>query len=284
MFRIMIKFEIEKNKDNQKLDSLKRKKVNKKNTKKIPNKIKKKKLKSMIFKCKKKIKKLSEKAKAHILKTQEMDDHIKESKIRTEYQHETPKVEKLQEAGILLDPLIISKYKNQLVKPFVYKPYVINCNKKKNGKCYKKIKHYYRIDMTETYQQILPPGFPKTKVYGYGGLVVDPRTGRTRYSISAPGATFEARRGVPVEVKWVNKLKGEHMFPIDPTLHWANPNGMPMHPHKPWPLFPPGFKEAQQPIPTVVHLHGGEVHSDSDGHPEAWFTHNKKTWAFLCTI
>lgn len=57
-------------------------------------------------------------------------------------------------------------------------------------------------------------------------------------------------------------------MPVDPTLHWANPNNMPMHPQEPWPVFPPGFKEAQYPVPTVTHLHGGLVQSDSDGHPQ----------------
>ena len=84
----------------------------------------------------------------------------------------------------------------------------------KNGRRYKKIKHFYRIDIGETYAQMLPHGYPKTKVYGYGGLVVSPRTGRTRYMMSSPGATFEARKGIPIEVKWVNKLRGRHMFPV----------------------------------------------------------------------
>ncbi|TLN10129.1 copper oxidase, partial [bacterium] len=75
----------------------------------------------------------------------------------------------------------------------------------------------------------------------------------------------------------VNNLTGPHMFPVDPTLHWANPNMMPMMPDQPWPLFPPGFPEAQSPVPVVPHLHGGEVPSESDGHPEAWFTADGKT-------
>ena len=175
-----------------------------------------------------------------------------------------------------LDPLTIPKYTTQLMKPPVYRPYPMKYCEVKNGRRYKKIKHFYRIDIGETYAQMLPHGYPKTKVYGYGGLVISPRTGRTRYMMSSPGPTFEARKGIPIEVKWVNKLRGKHMFPVDPTLHWANPNHMSMHPAKPWPAYPPGFREAQEPIPVVSHLHGGEVDSYSDGHPEAWFTHNKK--------
>lgn len=175
-----------------------------------------------------------------------------------------------------LDPLTIPKYVNQLEKPLTYKPHVKKSYEKKCGKLHKRMEHWYHIDIGEVYQQMLPPGFPKTKVYGYGGLVKDQKTGKTRYHISSPGSTFEARRGIPVKVKWVNKLKGKHMFAVDPTLHWANPNGMPMDPLKPWPAYPPGFEKAQRPVPTVTHLHGAEVQSDSDGHPDAWFTQDNK--------
>ncbi|MDF2587630.1 MAG: multicopper oxidase family protein, partial [Anaerocolumna sp.] len=178
------------------------------------------------------------------------------------------------EQPIKLDPNDIPKYVNQLQKPPVYKP----CITKKwslFGKC--KIQHSYTIDISEFEQQILPPGLPKTKVWGYGGLIKDKKTGKVRYSRSAPGATFEAVRGVPINVKWINRLKGKHLFAVDPTLHWANPNNMPMHNiPKPWPPFPPGFKEAQFPVPIVTHLHGGENESVYDGYPEAWFTFNGK--------
>jgi len=60
---------------------------------------------------------------------------------------------------------------------------------------------------------------------------------------------------------------------VDPTLHWANPNGMPM-PTAPYSQFPPGYEQAQNYVPLIPHLHGGEVQSTSDGHPDAWFTAN----------
>jgi len=179
-----------------------------------------------------------------------------------------------------LDPSCIPKYINELLKPPVYMPFII---KSKNGKeekdncCKKKEKtHLYFVDISEFKQQILPKGFPKTTVWGYGGLVKDTKTGRIRYSRSAPGATFEAVRNIPVRVKWINKLKCSNRFAVDPTLHWANPNNMSMEPPKPWPTFPQGFPEAQSPVTTVTHLHGGEVSSIYDGHPEAWFTYNGK--------
>jgi spore coat protein A len=88
-------------------------------------------------------------------------------------------------------------------------------------------------------------------------------------------------QGIPTQVKWVNNLidaEGNplsHMFPVDPTLHWANPNGL-AKPTSPVTAlsFPPGFPDVQSPVPIVPHLHGGEVPSVSDGHPDAWWTPN----------
>src|SRR6266540_234518 len=51
----------------------------------------------------------------------------------------------------------------------------------------------------------------------------------------------------------------------------ANVNNSPI-PVPPFKPFPPGYEQFQDPIPTVVHLHGGVTPSDSDGFPEAWFT------------
>ena len=175
-----------------------------------------------------------------------------------------------------LDPLSIVKYDNQLVKPPVYKPIIVRKHKRNSKKGHEQIKHLYFIDISEFKQQLLPQGFPKTKVWGYGGLIKDPKSGKTVYFRSSPGATFEAVRGIPVQVKWINKLMGKHLFAIDPTLHWANPNNISMDPPKPWPPFPPGFADAMKPVPIVTHLHGGEVPSVFDGHPDAWFTYNQK--------
>jgi len=134
------------------------------------------------------------------------------------------------------------------------------------------LRHEYTVDVSEFEQQILPHGFPKTTVWGYGGLVKDPDTGETVYFRYTPAPTFEAIRGIPIHVQWINNLTGPHLFAVDPTLHWANPNMMPMNPPLPWPPFPPGFPNAQTPVPIVPHLHGGEVPSAFDGHPNAWFT------------
>ena len=167
-----------------------------------------------------------------------------------------------------LNPLTIPKYVNQLVTPPVYVPTNVVDS---SGQL---IRQDYTVYINEFSEQILPTGFPMTKVWGYAGYAKNATTGASLgWFQNSPGATFEAVRGVPINVTWVNNITTSHMFPVDPTLHWADPNniGMPM---TPFPAFPPGFPEAQYPVPLVTHLHGGEVRSTSDGGPDAWFTWN----------
>lgn len=184
-----------------------------------------------------------------------------------------------------LDPVLIPKFTDQLTKPSVYYPVMPRRRRSLANKDNCGRKDYYKVDISEFKQQLLPKGFPKTTVWGYGGLVRDSQTGQIKYARSTPGATFEATRGVPIVVKWVNLLKGKQMFAVDPTLHWANPNDMSMKPPKPWPEFPPGFPEAQRPISIVTHLHGGENPSIYDGHPDAWFTYdNKKGPTYVTSV
>lgn len=85
-----------------------------------------------------------------------------------------------------------------------------------------------------------------------------------------PGYTVEAFQGRPTTVTYVNKLpsaaNGSHVQPlltVDQTIHWADPL------HQMGALTP-----YTGPVPAVVHLHGAEVPSGSDGAPEAWFTPN----------
>lgn len=125
---------------------------------------------------------------------------------------------------------------------------------------------------------MLPDNFPKTKAYGYGGLVYpynyeQCNNKNSEYICSTPGPTFLARTNQPINVIWNNKIKNKHILPIDPTLHWANPNNI-SKPNKPWPNYPPGFDLAQFPVPVVTHLHGGETIPKFDGYPNSWFTFN----------
>ncbi|MBO0883941.1 MAG: multicopper oxidase domain-containing protein, partial [Mycobacterium sp.] len=84
---------------------------------------------------------------------------------------------------------------------------------------------------------------------------------------SYPGRTVEVTRGGPAPVRYSNNLPNDPVLrkflTIDQTIHWADP----LHQgHLTTPYT--------GPIPTVVHLHGAEDQSTSDGAPEAWFTNN----------
>lgn len=163
-----------------------------------------------------------------------------------------------------LDPHTILKYHSRLAVPPVFAP-LVSCGDPET--------QYFAVDISEFKQQVLPEGMPLTTVWGYGGFARGETGGEPVYRRCWPGPTFEAVRGTKMRVKWINRLVGPHLFAVDPTLHWANPNGMPHNPRKPWPDFPPGFRRAQWPVPVVTHVHGGENAPQSDGFPEAWFTY-----------
>ena len=127
----------------------------------------------------------------------------------------------------------------------------------------------YSVAARPIRQQVLPPGYPATPVFAYGSSL-DPGT------FHAPGYTIESVAFQPTEVTWINQLvdANDHfmpsLFPVDPTLHWANPAGgrggrdtMPTFTTTPGPYA--------GPVPMVVHLHGSHVRQESDGYPEAWF-------------
>lgn len=182
-----------------------------------------------------------------------------------------------------IDPANIPQWINQLAgPPSVFVPLNVSDNA---GNL---IRQEYIIKVSQFTQQILPTidangkptGFPATTVWGYEGEAKNPVTGEDLGIVkSTPGSTFETIQNLPVQVKWVNNLidaQGKplpHLFPVDPTLHWANPKNLQM-PTSPVtaPAFPPGYTEAQSPVPIVTHLHGGEDASGSDGNPEAWYT------------
>ena len=146
----------------------------------------------------------------------------------------------------LLDPSDIPKFTNQLTgPPPVYTPKLM---KNPNGPG---VVMYYEVTMDESSQQVLPTidengdptGFGTTDVWGYGGNAHDAMTGKPLgYVLNSPGPSFEAVRGIPTVVKWINEIDTPYMFAVDPTLHWANPNDLPMPtPPVDAPDFPPGY-------------------------------------------
>ncbi|MCX7066743.1 MAG: multicopper oxidase [Methylococcales bacterium] len=142
------------------------------------------------------------------------------------------------QAALPLNPLTIPKYKDPLPMP----------NKLTAGKL--------TITASEFAQQVLPSGFSPTVVWGYNGTY--------------PGPTIDVKRGETTTVNWINKLTEANttlyntVLSVDQTLNWANPLGMMVSLN-----IPPPYTG---PVPMVTHLHGAMVSSDSDGHPEDWFT------------
>lgn len=96
---------------------------------------------------------------------------------------------------------------------------------------------YYKVNMTE-FKQSLHSELPDTTVWGYEG--------------SYPGPTVEVESGEKVFIKWNNNLPTKHLLPIDHTVH--------------------GVHMDVPDVRTVVHVHGANLESESDGYPEAWFT------------
>ncbi|HEU4435894.1 MAG TPA: multicopper oxidase domain-containing protein [candidate division Zixibacteria bacterium] len=134
---------------------------------------------------------------------------------------------------VLLQPGVLAKYVDPLPIPGAMPPVAPGGT-------------YYEVGMWQIMHQFHSQ-LPAVPVWGYGP---------TAAAASYPGATFEAERGVPIQVKWTNNLPYTHLldYAIDTTLHWADPEG-------------PG-------IPAVAHLHGGETEPGSDGGPLSWFTQN----------
>ncbi len=180
-----------------------------------------------------------------------------------------------------LDASTVPKFVNQLTRPATFVPSGTKFDRQLG-------RNVPIIQVTENtiFQQVLPPGFPKTKMYAYGGSVNVAAPGQPQNIqtvFSSPGPTFEATKDQRLFVNYTNNLSGPHMFPVDPTIMAANPNNAPI-PQPPFvnPAtgtlfvpFPPGYPQFQSPIVTVAHLHGGVTPSDSDGFPRSWFSRNQ---------
>jgi spore coat protein A len=168
-----------------------------------------------------------------------------------------------QVPGGSLDPTSVPKYQSPLVIP----PAMPRTGKIKQ-KAAKNIE-YYEIAVRQFQQQILPLGLPLTTVWSYGSVQY-PGTVAQGGSFNYPAFTIEAKWKKPVRVKWINDLVAAngnflpHLFPVDQTLHWANPAG------------PRDMRGIDQdpylgPVPMVTHVHGAHTDDESDGYPEAWY-------------
>src|SRR5262245_4203339 len=160
--------------------------------------------------------------------------------------------------GGSLDPTSITKY----VTPLVIPPAMPRASAAQGV-------DRYEIAVRQFAQQVLPPGFPSTTVWGYGSVT-------DSGSFNFPAFTIEARVDRPVRVKWINGLVDAsghhlpHLLPVDPTLHWANPPGG-IAGRDSDPVFTSTPGPYTGPVPLVTHLHGAHSAEESDGFPEAWY-------------
>jgi FtsP/CotA-like multicopper oxidase with cupredoxin domain len=139
------------------------------------------------------------------------------------------------------------------------------------------------VHMEEFQQKMLPAAMhtgmaaPFNRGTFLWGYEVEAATGA-----QFPSRTIEARRGTPTTVQYTNKLQGpngtqpflQKYLTQDLTIHWADPTHVTRDNHcaDSAILAPACLQPSAEPIPTVPHLHGAEVLSQFDGHPDAWFT------------
>lgn len=162
---------------------------------------------------------------------------------------------------VALNPLTIPKFAQPLPIPRVFAPLMTGSP----------LRHEYTVSVKQTTVQMLPPGFPNTTVLAYGGQVKIANSSATEFVRTVPGPVFDNIRGIKTVLHWRNEIDTPHFMPVDPTLHWANPTAM-EPPVAPFTPFPPGYPQAQSPVPHVTHLHGALVESEFDGVAEQWFT------------
>ena len=159
----------------------------------------------------------------------------------------------------------IAKWVNVLTRPPVYKP-----REEKNDQGVV-IRHHFTVAAKEAMVQMLPPGPPEdfkpTRVFTYVQRTSEGLALPAQYEEGNPGPTFEMTLGIPASVTWENELTNPHFLPVDPTLHWANPSGLPS-PTAPFLPFPGGYPTAQSPVPYVTHVHGLEVDSTTTACPK----------------
>jgi FtsP/CotA-like multicopper oxidase with cupredoxin domain len=170
--------------------------------------------------------------------------------------------------GGTLDPILIPKYVTHLVIPPVMKQTASGPDQTDD----------YAISVRQFKQQILPSGFPATKVWGYGPeadptptVAPDPNS-----QFNYPSYTIETTADRRVNVRWINGLmdtKGNflpHLLPVDQTLHWANPSQDCLH-GSGTDCMGKNPERYRGPVPMVPHVHGAHVDQHSDGYSEAWW-------------
>jgi spore coat protein A, manganese oxidase len=133
------------------------------------------------------------------------------------------------------------------------------------------------VNMQEFQQKVLP-----ASIYASLAAPYNAGTYLWGYNInnggaSWPGRTIESKQGITTTAIYTNSLvdtKLQKLLTVDQTIHWADPLGTTTANNcvNGPPLAQPCTQPYAGPIPAVVHLHGNEVFSQYDGHPDAWWT------------
>ncbi|HEY4394577.1 MAG TPA: multicopper oxidase domain-containing protein [Polyangia bacterium] len=133
------------------------------------------------------------------------------------------------------------------------------------------------VNMQEFQQKVLPAAFYTSLPAPYNA-----GTYLWGYNINGAGAswparTIEAKQNIATTAIYNNSLVNTHLqkfLTVDQTIHWADPLGTSAANNcvNGPPLAAPCTQPYAGPIPAVVHLHGFEVLSQYDGHPDAWWT------------
>jgi spore coat protein A len=138
------------------------------------------------------------------------------------------------------------------------------------------------IDMREFQQRVLP-----ASIYAARPAPFNAGSFLWGYAVNGqapvwPTNTIEARQGTQTNVTYTNSLRQANGQPPllglalsqDLTLHWADPTGVTRanRCETTLPLPPACQQPYSGPVPAVAHLHGAEVLSAYDGHPDAWWT------------
>jgi FtsP/CotA-like multicopper oxidase with cupredoxin domain len=133
------------------------------------------------------------------------------------------------------------------------------------------------VTMQEFQSKVLPNSF-------YTGLRAPFNNGTFMwgYNINGAGASFpartiEARQGTATTAAYTNALTNtrlQALLTVDQSIHWADPLGTTARNNcvNGPPLAAACTQPYAGPIPTTVHLHGNEVLSQYDGHPDSWWT------------
>jgi FtsP/CotA-like multicopper oxidase with cupredoxin domain len=147
-----------------------------------------------------------------------------------------------------------------------------------------------QVNMQEFQQKILPNSFYVGKPAPFNN-----GTFMWGYNINGAGASFpartiEAQKGVATTAQYTNSLTNTHLqslLTVDQSIHWADPLGTTARNNcvNGAPLAAACTQPYTGPIPTTVHLHGNEVLSQYDGHPDSWWTPGlaQKGRAFVST-